>query len=217
MRRFVCAALAFLAIPAFAQDAPRTESEDEIVIESEDDGPVRFHIERDGPRVRFHRGDGDERVFDLDMPEGVFEFDREGFGLNRFFDAEGGLDSQFRFVSEGPGNVFRVLGSGSVSAETRERMRELQAESRELAMRARTLNGAERQDAERQLDAVLEELFDVRGQARQEEADALRERARELMTEAEEKEASLRDRAARRQALIDARRAELLGETTSDW
>jgi hypothetical protein len=37
------------------------------------------------------------------------------------------------------------------------------------------------------------------------------------MAEADEKEASLRDRAARRQALIDARRAELLGTESSDW
>jgi len=211
MRRFVCAALALFAIPAIAQDTPRAQSEAEIMIEDED-GPVRFHIERDGPRVIF-RGDGDERVFNLDMSEmehlNDFRFENE-FSF--------GGDTPFALFRDGGANrFFNVLGSGSVSAETRERMRELQAESRELAMRARAANAAERQDAERQLDAVLGELFEVRGEARQEEADTLRERARELMAEAEEKEASLRDRAARRDALIEARRAELLGTSSSDW
>ncbi|MEO0558909.1 MAG: hypothetical protein AAF170_12070 [Bacteroidota bacterium] len=215
MRRFVFAALALFAVPAFAQETPRAESEAEIIIEDED-GPFRFYIERDGPRFLFRQGDGDERVFNLDVPEGVFEFNSPEFDFDRYFDTDRSGHA-FRFFNDGPGNIFRVLGSGSMSDETRERMRELQSDARELAMQARTARGAERDDAERQLDAVLGELFDVRGQARQEEADALRERARELMDEANEKEEALRDRAARRDALIEARRAELLGTTSSDW
>lgn len=205
MRRFVCAVLTVLAVPAFAQDAPRAEDGVEFEIETEDDGPVRFHIERDGPRILF-RGDGEERIFDLNTSE--LEFDV----FNRMGESPFAL-----FRDGGPARLFDVLGSRSVSQETRERMRDLQAQSRELAMQVRRAEGAERQDAERQLDAVLGELFDVRGQARQEEADALRERARELVEEANEKEESLRDRAARREALIEARRAELLGTSSSDW
>ncbi|GAB5537314.1 MAG: hypothetical protein Rubg2KO_35630 [Rubricoccaceae bacterium] len=215
MRRFACAALALLAIPAFAQETPRAEDDVEIEFETED-GPFQFYIERDGSNIRF-RGPDDERFLNLEVPNGGAKFNLNGFDLDRYFDAQGDFNNRFRFFNDGPGNIFRVLGSGSMSAETRDRMRELQSESRELAMRARTMNGAERQDAERQLDAVLSELFDVRGEARQEEADALRKRARELMDEASEKEEALRDRAARRDALIEARRAELLGTSSSDW
>ncbi len=116
MRRFVCAALTLFAIPAFAQDTPRAEHEHErdheveIVVEDED-GPVRFHIERDGPHVLFRGQDG-ERVFDLDMPEmeQLHEFRFEG-------------DSPFAVFRDGAANrIFNVLRSGSVSAETRERI-----------------------------------------------------------------------------------------------
>lgn len=208
MRRFLCAALTLCAVPALAQDDPTVEGKVEVEIESEDagDGPVRFRIERDGARIVVRPGDGPGELFDLTVPNAdrlreLYRMDEAPFA---FF---GGERPMLRGFGVQPG----------VSDETRERMRELQAEARGLAQRARRATGDERREAERRLDDVLGELFEVRGQARQEQADHLRERAREMTAEADELEATLHDRAARRQALIDARRAELLGEPGSDW
>ena len=216
MRLLLCAALAAAALPALAQDVPEAEApEVEIEIESDErvDGPVRFRVEQDDGRhvIIRRRGEApgaeDEEVFEFRMPapDAFEELSRLG---ERFFRVDGEAPRLLREFSLRPG----------VSPETRERMRALQDEARDLAREARRADDPDRDEATRRLDAVLGELFDVRGQARQEEADALRERARALMEEADEAEAALRDRRARRQALIDARRAELLGETaTSDW
>ena len=208
MRRLLIAALAFSALPALAQDDP--ERDEEVVIEIEtderldDDGPVRIEVRRDGDReviIRRRGGAGEmeDEVVRFEMP-----------------DVEGLLRDGPLAVFRSEGGPFPMLGGG-VSPETRERMRTLRREASDLARQARAADGAERQRLERQLDATLGDLFDVRGQARQEEADHLRERARELMAEADEKEASLRERARRRAELIEARRAELLGESTADW
>lgn len=232
----VLPALALLATaPASAQDTPEVEREVIVEIDTLDsDGPIHVEVERDedGRRIVIRRraqdGEIDENVIRFRMPEtdedGVVRFfsgpDDE---VIRFRAAEiaeqiqGLGDTSFAwFDGDGPGAALRLF-DGGVSAETRERMRELQTEARALARQAREANGAERETLVDELDALLDELFEVRGQARQEEADRLRERARELMEEADEKEAALRERADRRRALIEARRAELLGEPASDW
>lgn len=223
MRLLLPAVIALVAAPAFAQDAPRPapapEADDrevEIEIETDDaDGPVRYRVERDGDErdvVIRRRGvapgtEEDVVRFRVPGPEGLAMFERLG-------------DAPFAHLDLGDApRMLREFSFGrGISDETRTRLRELQDQAHDLAREARTAEGRERDDAVRRLDAVLGELFDVRGQARREEAEALRERAQELMDEADEKEASLRDRSARRQALIEARRAELLGETpTEDW
>lgn len=214
MRTLLCAALALAAVPALAQDDPEADApevEVEIETDGETDGPLRFRVERDGEgRVVIRRPGADDEVFEFRVPS------PEGFA------------GRFR-VGDPPYDFFRgqaplalrdfAFGFGrGISEETRDRMRALQSEAREVAQEARRAEGRERDEAVRRLDGVLAELFEVRGQARQEEAEALRERARELMDEAAELEESLRDREARRQALIEARRAEMLGETpTDDW
>lgn len=210
MRLLLCAALALAALPALAQDDPEADDRE---VEIEDiEGPVHIEVERDGDDghvvIRRRGGPAGENVFRLRMPapDDFAELHRLGEAPYAFF----GGDAPFALRG--------FMGLRGVSEETRERMTTLQAEARQLAREARRADGAERDAAVRRLDAVLADLFEVRGQARQEEAERLRERARELMDEAAELEDGLRERAARRQALIDARRAELLGETTtSDW
>ena len=218
MRTALAAALLALALPALAQDAPVTDDE-EIVVDIEsiaidttfaDGRAIRIEVERDGDAgderrivIRRHGGDDGERVFRLDMPdvERMAPF-RDLDGPLAFFDGE-----PFQDLLRGLG------GQPGVSSETRQRMRDLQAEARSLARQVRDGDDG----AEARLDAVLGELFDVRAEARRERADGLRERARELMEEADEMEAALREREARRQALIEARRARLLGDPASDW
>ena len=213
MRTALAAALLALSLPALAQDASVTE-DDEVVIDIEsivmdstfaDGRAIRIQVERDGDgderRILLRRGDGDgERVFRIDVP------DMERFAPLR--------DMSALFDGDGMGRLLRGLGSqAGVSPETRQRMRDLESEARALARQARDGDDA----AEARLNAVLGDLFDVRAEARRERAESLRERARSLMEEADAMEASLRDREARRQALIEARRAELLGEPASDW
>ena len=215
MRLLLCAALALAAIPALAQDDPEADDRE---VEIEDiEGPIHIEVERDGDGhdgrvvIRRRGGPDGENVFRFRMPAPEDFADLEGL---RFGD---GPHAFFR-GGDAPFALRGFMGLRGVSEETRDRMATLQAEARQLAREARRADGAERDDLVRRLDAVLADLFEVRGQARQEEAGHLRERARELMDEAAELEDGLRERAARRQALIDARRAELLGETTtSDW
>lgn len=202
MRILTLAVLTGLALPAAAQDRPApVEEDEEVLILDEDDGErrtVRIELERegdDGHLVIRRRGGADdgERTFRLRMPD-VEQLAplRAGAALL----AEGGVGRLLRDLGAEPG----------VSVETQRRMRDLETESRTLARQARDGDA----DAERRLDAVLGELFDVRAEARRERAASLREQADAI-------EAALREREDRRQALVDARRAELLGEPSADW
>ncbi|WP_412060152.1 hypothetical protein [Rubrivirga sp. IMCC45206] len=222
MRLLLLPALALLAVPALAQTDRDVEVEDDDVIIEESDGDgiriirrsgepgadgreVRVRVERDGPRVIVRRdGDGEE------IDENVFELDLDG--PRRILE-------RIERSGEMPfGGVFReMIGGPSASPETRARMRELDMRARALAREARDAEGADRTRLERELDTVLGELFDVRGQARAERAEALREQAAEMRAEADAMDAATAERAARRAALIEARRAELLGAPTVDF
>ena len=192
MRLLLASALVLGATSVLAQDLP------------DEDGAV-FEVEIDtlDHNITIRRGD-DGEAFSLNLPN----MDE----MVRVWNFEDTPLAWFRGE-----NIPFLSGEPGVSTETSERMRDLEREARATARRARQLEGAEREEAERRLDALLSELFEVRGEARRERAAHLRERARELEAEAAEIEESLRDREARREALIDARRAELLGETDSDW
>ncbi len=207
MRRLLLPALALLTVPAAAQDDGRQVDEETVVVRERsgdvDGREVRVRVERDGPRVVVRsevEGEVEERVIevDLDGPVGLLE---------------SALGDAARL-----GEVLRrVGGSAGTSPETAARMRELQTEARDLARRTREAQGRDRRDAEADLDRVLGELFDVRAQARREQAAHLRDRADALRAEADELEAALRERDGQRAALIEARRAELLGEPGADW
>ena len=195
MRLLFAAALAALALPALAQDADDAAPDDErsvrIEIDRDDDG--RVVIRRQG-------GDDGARTFRLEGPD-----------LERL--------APFRDLDRTPyGDLFRGLLRGlgaqpGVSDETRERLNDLEDEARRLAGSARDGDA----DAEARLDAVLGSLFEARADARRERADALRDQAARLRDEADAIEAALRERDARRDALIEARRAELLGAPAGDW
>ena len=191
----------------FSDDGRNVVIEDDEVILDRSGGDgraVRLRIESDGDEMIVRQGDGDEaNVVRLRMPslDGLATWRTDADG------PAGLLPRMLREFQTRPG----------VSSETRQRMRALEMESQSLARRARSAEGDARQDALRELDDVLGELFEVRGEARREEATALREQAAALQAEADELDAATRDRASRRQALIDARRAELMGERASDW
>lgn len=218
MRTFLIATLAVCALPALAQPDRRVErvvvDVDTVVI----GGDHRFEIEieeevdADGERVIIRRrgGDLDERIVEVEMPDAV-EIETM---MQRVLDSPLAV-----FRSRDGGTVFeRQLGLMGGSPETRARMRELETEARQHARRARTADGAERREAEDALYRTLDELFDVRAEARRERAERLRQQAAELQAEADEMEAALADREARRRALIEARRDELMGEDpTLDW
>jgi hypothetical protein len=184
MRVLLLSTLALAALPAVAQPATRPERRIVVTVDSLDDGQVTVR--------RFER-DGGVRSDTV-----RFRFPGADVLLDRL---PGILDGPFRDAIPTPG----------VSEETRERMRTLDRRSRDLAREARAAEGRDRERLERELDGVLAELFDVRADARREEAAHLRDRADAL-------DAGLRERAAQREALLDARRRELLGETDgADW
>ena len=219
-RALLCAALSALALPAFAQS--RDSDEDrrvEIVIDEDVIADEDIEILRDGPRemrfeIRRGGGEGDSvRVFRFGGPEGAAWMGRLGEGLGRL---GGRLPEMFEMEGDGPFGMIEAFGMGG-SPETREAMRRLQREARDLARQAREADGAERARLDTDLDRVLGELFEVRGQARRERAEHLRERAQALMAEADEVEASLAEREAERARLIDERKRDLLGEPGADW
>jgi hypothetical protein len=199
MRVLILSTLALAALPAVAQPAARQERRIVVTVDSLRDGDAtvrRFDdAPLDGERVvvrRFER-DGDVRSDTV-----RFRFPGADVLLDRL---PGLIDGPFRDAFPTPG----------VSEETRERMQTLDRRSRDLAREARATEGRDRERLERELDGVLAELFDVRAEARREEAAHLRERADAL-------DAGLRARSDRREELLDARRRELLGETDgADW
>lgn len=171
-----------------------------------------IRVERDGDRVR--------RVIVMadttdDAPRTV------EIRLDSLIERAGGLfgpdgvigERMRRFEIEMEDGRLRVRTDDGAS-ETRERMRDLERDARRLAERAR---GGDRV-AERELDGVLAELFEVRGEMRRERAAALRERAQTLQDEAAalDEETQRRDRDRRR--IIEARKRELLDDgATADW
>ena len=220
-----------LATAAHAQEEREVEVivDDEIVLDDED---VRVLRDGDERRIIIRRGSGES-------PKGRAWFERERDTLQVFrFGGPGAMlrwhsgdmpfhegtpfgdlldiarDFEFDVETmDGGASVFFGRGMRGASAETRERIRSLQRDARELAAEARDGD----RDAERRLDGVLAELFDARGDARREAAENLRERAREMLAEADEMDAAAAERDRQRDALIDERKRDLLGRPGADW
>ncbi|MEL6615824.1 MAG: hypothetical protein AAFQ43_08805, partial [Bacteroidota bacterium] len=167
-------------------------------------------------RLRMEGDTSDVRVFRFGGPDGGLW--REGPGvmgdlMGELADRLGSIEVE-TFDMGGPGAAFRLRGGLSgASGETRERIRSLEREARDLARAVR--DGDE--SAEADLDRVLGDLFEARGEARREAAEQMRERARELMDRADELDASVDTREDDRDRLIDERKRALLGRPGSDW
>lgn len=229
--------------PAIAQEAEReveiiVEDEDTIdgggVIEMEEEVTVedgRIIIRRVGPggeerierrlregtpfgqlRFRMDSDSSDVRVFGFGGPgEGLW---RGGMGemMGELADRLGSIEIETFDMGE-PGAAFMLRGLAGASGDTRERIRTLEREAREHARAVRDGDTG----AEADLDRVLGELFEARGEARREAAEHMRERAREMMARADEMEAAVREREDERDRLIEERKRDLLGRPSADW
>ncbi|NNF57619.1 MAG: hypothetical protein HKN04_05195 [Rhodothermaceae bacterium] len=186
------------------------------------DGDHAFFRSGEGGVFRFRTPDGDERVFEFESPDGenvYFEMpDLTEFAFPRFdaedFNVWAHRDGEpfGRFALEGMLDGLRGLDS-----ETRREMMELERRTAELAAQLRRAEGRERAELEEQLDRSLGELFELRGQMREARAREMEERAQRLREEAEALRDALRDRERQREALIEERKRDLLGEHGSDW
>lgn len=132
------------------------------------------------------------------------------------FGADGPIGARMRrFEIEVDDGTLRVqTDDDGLDAETAQRMRRLQRDARRLADRAR----AGDRDAERELDGVLEELFEVRGEMRRVRAESMRERAEALLQRADELDAEAERRQRDRHRLIEQRKRALMGDDGApDW
>ena len=186
----------------------------------------------DGQRVIIIRTpDGNEEIIELDgIGENTFSFRMPDFDMPDFemedFNFEMPEDHEMRlrmFGDEGSNvfafrpNLMHLEEMMGASSETHREMMELERHSMELAARIRHGEEGERAELDRELDDVLDSLFDLRGRARAERADHMEEQAEELRQEAQELRESLNERNGDRRSLIEERKRELLGERGSDW
>ena len=185
----------------------------------------------DGHRVIIIRTpDGNEEIIKLDgLGENAFAFPMPDFNMPRFehdfdFEMPEGHEMRLRMFGDegmhgfafGP-NFMHLEGMMRTSPETRREMMELERHSMELATRIRHGAEGERAELERELDDVLDSLFDLRGRARTERADHMEEQAEELRREAQEIRESLNERSRDRSNIIEERKRELLGERGHGW
>lgn len=199
------------------QDYLRERGMDDVNISI--DGSIRVDTDKDGEwRIRIDR-DGDDAF----GPGNVFVFRNKDDGNRAFGYNFGGENAFFRnrdgvfglgnvdfnldmdgLAHVGPGEI---LGFMSSSPEIMRKERE----SRTLARRVREASGAEREELERELDALLAEIFDAK-------LDTRRERISQLEERLSEQREALRERESGRNEIIARRKAELLGEPDRfDW
>ena len=192
----------------------------------------------DGQRVIIIRmPDGDEQVIELDGIHGNdfafhmqdFESAMEDFNMQHLehdfdFEMPGAHEMRLRMFGGDGANAFafgpnfmHLEGMMGASSETRREMMELERRSMELAARIRHDEEGERAELGRELDDVLESLFDLRGRARTERADHMEEQAEELRQEAQELRDALNERNRDRGNIIEERKRELLGERGNGW
>lgn len=206
MRVLLFAALvAAAALPSSAQTVER-----EIVVVDDADGRDRE------ARVMRWVVRGDTTFGDAERIE--IRLDSLGARLGGLLGPGGPLGARMRrFEIEVDGDApsvrFQTDDDGT-TPELRARLARLDADARRLAREAREGD----RSAERALDGVLAELFELRGDLRRQRAAALRLRADALRDQAAEIDREADRRAADRDRVIEARKRELLDDgAASDW
>lgn len=231
MRYMVCLAALLLAAPLAHAQALTVERDGDTVTITRPDGTTeQFTIGEDAPlRVRSHDGaviveedDGAHRrievrrhgaprafAVDADGPRGSLRMALDLDSLAHEFEGMRWLSrdvEDFTFEHVLPGLRFR-----GVDSETRRGIADGDRASRDLARRLRTADGAERERLERELRETLERTFDLKQQARREQAERMQEEAAEIQRELSERDAARRD-------IIERRRQKLLGERDAmEW
>ena len=217
--------VALLAAPAWGQDEDdRLIAEDgDLRIYRSDDGQLKIKragdddwtavIDVDGDRTFVYSGPDDARHRAVYRWRG-HDGDHPFVG---FFDGEEEFDFDFEpFVDAARigSDLTRSLapfGDLSEQMEARREIARLDADARRLARRVRSAEGAERAELEAELDALLNDIFDKKLEARQDRIDRYAEEAEELRQETAER----RQRSAE---IIDRRKRDLLGEHDPlDW
>lgn len=208
--------VAFAPAYVAAQDGPKKEKksvtikieDDRVWINGEempDDMELKEYLEEMGygdidldldGKIRIRRG--------LDN---VYAFDFDDAKKNVFFR---GPDHEFEFDTEGLSNRLMHLGEPFAFFGSSPEIMKKEQESRSLARRVRNAEGNERAELERELDALLSEIFEAKLESR-------RERITELQEKLDEQQSALQERLGRRAEIIERRKAELLGEDSYDW
>jgi hypothetical protein len=237
-----------LAPAAAAQDLTVERDGDEVTITRPDgtveqftvdeDAPLRVHS-KDGPliieredaegrsRVELYGEDG-PRAFAFRMPPGAPPFNSGGFEFEleaaSTVDPGSALDRALRFrLDSDPLSGERLtpwpgFGQRGVDPATRRDIADGEQQSRLLARQLRRADGADRDRLRQELRQTLERTFDLKQQARREQAEALEEDVERFQEELSELTDELSERDAARDAIIERREQELLGTTDElDW
>jgi hypothetical protein len=205
-------AAVFLWLPTIsaAQDADTIRVDADRIVIVVDDGRVIMRRTDDAGTVderelRVGRGDrpSDIRIMRRQGTEGdTLTFDIERFvqGARAFADVPRMWMEDFDFAD-------RPLGD--FMTERRETAR-LEADTRELARRARSAEGAERERLEAQLRARLDELLTMR-------LDIERERVDRLEEQADQRRERLERRMENRGEILERRFRDLMGSDEFEW
>ncbi|MEM1093371.1 MAG: hypothetical protein AAGJ10_02120 [Bacteroidota bacterium] len=208
-----------------------------FVIRMKDDNGDTIRVYRsadDRPNVftRFRGLDDDDIRLDLedffadrDM-DAQLQF-RRGVELNNLFRGPNGvrwgsgtIGPEYRVFSSDDDAALSVFGNrlSDLSREAeqeqlknRVQILKLEREAAALAQQARRTSGAEREELEAELDAQLDDIFEMKMELRQAEIKLLEEQLAEARTAFEK-------RSAERERMIERRKRELLGERDAlDW
>ena len=194
------------------EEAEKYLDEMDVLWVDDDDG----YVWRVGPRGnRFHFFGDDDGAFMADfrarmkeeLPQAYF-FGPDDEDGNAIF-----LDDQLRGLRDGLA-AFGKHGSGltlGTSMKEHAEIARMDMESRRLAMKIREADAADRAELERELQSLLEDIFDRKLALRAERVEALREQL-------DEAESARQERQQNRQEIIERRMKELLGERDKyDW
>lgn len=217
-RRYFLSLMLVAAVAALTVPAASAQSDAESDTIRVDDGRIVIVVEdgavvlRDGrrrtgePRVR-----REVRVERRDNPRGLWMMHRDGSDADTVVvDVDRIARVVERAVDRVPRDFERwfedldVAPLGDIMEERGEIMR-MEAEARELARRARSAEGAERERLEDELRAHLDDLFSQKLNLERERLDRMQQRVERGQRELEE-------RSARRGEIVERRYRELLGD-----